>query len=99
MSWLPGSTFDGTRVGVMAKSTRQAPFCGTSFSVIGRSTVEGGMLSVCAAVVPEIVTVETVPLKSFASLETFTASVPPVHCERIQLTWARDHASTPGVVG
>ena len=67
--------------------------------MIGRSTVVGGMVTVRAVVVPLIAIVETVPLKRLASLETFTDSVPPVHCECVQLACDRDHASTPGVVG
>src|SRR5207248_9338095 len=98
-SVAPCSYFTGARVGETSKSTRQTPFAGVSCSVIGRSTVVGGMVTVRAVVVPLIAIVETVPLKRLASLETFTASVPPVHCVRTQLTCARDHASTPGVVG
>ena len=75
------------------------PLSAVSGRTSGRSSVVGAIRKVRAGVVPAMVSVCGAPRKSCASLDTFTASVPPLQSERIQCTRARDHASVPGVVG
>ena len=70
---------------------------GTVPIVADVSTVEGATDRVCAVVVPLMASVDGF-VNSLWSLDTFTASVPPLHRERSHCTCAPDHASTPGVV-